>query len=35
MKAVRIGCIMIEGIQYTLISCKIKRKGNIKKELSY
>lgn len=25
MKAVRIGFKMIEGIQYTLISCKIKK----------
>lgn len=26
---------MKEGIQYTLLSSKIKKKGNIKKELTY
>ena len=35
MKAGTSGSIMKEGIQYTLINCKIKKKGNIKKELTY
>lgn len=35
MKAGRSGSIMKESIQHTLISCKIEKKGNIRKELTY
>lgn len=35
MKKERTGPIMKEGIQYALISHKIRKKGNIKKKITY